>query len=53
MKLLYVLAGGVGSFAGVYLPVLLGVDNGIGFLSIFGGLVGGIAGIILAYRLSD
>lgn len=50
---MYILAGSVGSFVGGYLPVLLGIDNGIGFWSVLGGIIGGIAGIILAYQLSE
>lgn len=35
----------IGMSVGGYLPVLIGIDNGLGVWSILGGFVGGILGI--------
>jgi len=39
-------------FIGAYIPVLFGIDNGVGGWSILGGLVGGLTGVWLAVWLS-
>lgn len=46
------LFAGVFGFVGAYLPVLLGVDDGLGSWSILGGAVGGLIGIWVAVWMS-
>jgi len=41
----------IGSFAGGYMPTLLGADT-FSMTSLLGSVVGGILGIWLAYRLT-
>lgn len=40
----------LGSIFGAYLPVMLGADS-FSFISIFGGFIGGAAGIWLSFKL--
>ncbi|HEY6736127.1 MAG TPA: hypothetical protein VI322_00260 [Candidatus Saccharimonadia bacterium] len=47
---LYLLAGGLGSFAGAYVPSLWGAGEFSGSSILFS-VIGGIAGIWLAYKL--
>jgi hypothetical protein len=41
----------IGSFAGGYIPVLLGA-SGLSFISLLGSAAGGILGIYVAFRLT-
>lgn len=43
----------VGSIIGAYAPVILFHVDPLGLLSVLGGVVGSIAGIFVAYRLSE
>jgi hypothetical protein len=43
----------IGGAIGSYLPVILLHQDSLGLLSILGGVVGGLAGIYLAYRISN
>ncbi|MBP9813042.1 hypothetical protein H6794_02795 [Candidatus Nomurabacteria bacterium] len=40
-----------GGFIGAYLPVLLFNADGFGLVSIVGGVIGSIIGIVVAYKL--
>jgi hypothetical protein len=51
-KLMYLLTT-VGGAIGSYGPVLLFHANSFGAVSVLGGMFGGIAGILLAYKLSQ
>lgn len=42
------LFAGVFGGIGAYIPILLGIDDGLGDWSVLGGLVGGLFGIWLA-----
>lgn len=52
-KSAYILIGGVGTFIAGYLPVLLGLDNGMGLLSVIAGVVGGVGAIIFGYKFMN
>lgn len=47
-KKVTLLFAGIFGTIGVYLPILFGVDDGLGGWSILGGLIGGFVGIWLA-----
>lgn len=50
-SLLYLLVG-IGGVVGSYLPVWLFDVSAFSVLSILGGVVGGVIGIIIAYKMS-
>ena len=51
-KRLIWLGAGIGGIIGAYVPVLWGDTNMLSLMSIFLSGVGGVVGIILAYRIS-
>ena len=51
-KKVYYIVGTFGTFVGGYIPTFFGVD-GLSPWSILGGGIGGVASIIIVYRLQN
>lgn len=52
MKKLVIIGAILGSFVGSYIPLLWG-DSVFSMFSIFGGAVGSLAGIWVAYKIAE